>query len=173
MAQPLLLKGKKVLIVDDEPDVVEVLTELLPMCDVSSASTFADAKRMLEDHPFDVAILDIMGVDGFRLLEIANRRNTTAVMLTAHALTPASLKRSIQEGAAFYIPKDEMTSIATFLNDVLEAKKKGRSTWARWEERLPSSYFERRFGAAWQDADKEFWATFRASLKARGKKESI
>jgi DNA-binding NtrC family response regulator len=171
MSEPRLLNGKKVLIVDDEPDILEVLTELLPMCDVSAASNFADAKRMLESRQFDIAILDIMGVDGFLLLEIANRRNTTAVMLTAHALTPASLRRSIQEGAAFYIPKDEMTNIATFLNDVLEARKKGRNTWSRWEERLPSSYFERRFGAAWQDADKEFWATFRAGLKKKRKKD--
>jgi len=46
-------------------------------------------------------------------------------------------------------------------------KKEGKNPWARWHERLPSSYFERRWGAAWQDTDKEFWGTFRKSIKAR------
>ena len=171
MSDTNLLDGKKVLIVDDEPDVLQVLEELLTMCDVSKAGTFEAAEKLLESQRFDIAILDIMGVDGFRLLEIANRKKITAVMLTAHALTPESLKRSINEGAAFYIPKDEMTNIATFLNDVLEARKQGQNTWSRWEERLPSSFFEKRFGAAWRDTDKEFWDTFRASLKNRKAKE--
>jgi CheY-like chemotaxis protein len=162
-----LLVGKKVLVVDDEPDVLQVLEELLPMCDVSKAGSFEAAEKLLESQQFDIAVLDIMGVDGFRLLGITNRKNITAVMLTAHALTPESLKRSINEGAAFYIPKDEISNIATFLNDVLAARKQGQSTWSRWEERLPSSFFEKRFGAAWQDADKEFWDTFRANLRNR------
>jgi hypothetical protein len=29
------------------------------------------------------------------------------------------------------------------------------------------SIFEKRWGAAWQDADKEFWERFRASVRAR------
>ena len=31
--------------------------------------------------------------------------------------------------------------------------------------------FERKWGAAWQDTDKEFWERFRAGLRARKKKE--
>ena len=64
-----------------------------------------------------------------------------------------------------------MPNITTFLNDVLKARKQGQSTWSRWEERLPSSFFEKRFGAAWQDTDKEFWDTFRAGLKRRKSKK--
>jgi hypothetical protein len=32
---------------------------------------------------------------------------------------------------------------------------------------MPSSYFERKWGAAWQDADKEFWKSFRESIRAK------
>ena len=59
-----LIEGKRVLIVDDEPDVLETLEELLPMCDVVKASSFEEAKEQLEVQYFDIAVLDIMGVDG-------------------------------------------------------------------------------------------------------------
>ena len=36
-----------------------------------------------------------------------------------------------------------------------------------WQERLPSSYFEKRWGSTWRDTDKDFWETFKASLKSR------
>ena len=167
MSESSSLEGKKVLIVDDEPDILQVLEELLSMCHIVEASTFDEAKKLLESQHFDFAILDIMGVDGYGLLEMAKKRNITAVMLTAHALTPDNVVRSIKEGAASYIPKDEISNIADFLNDILEAKKEDKNPWGPWQERLPSSYFEKRFGAAWRDKDKDFWDTFRASLKSR------
>ena len=167
MSETNLLDGKKVLIVDDEHDVLEALEEMLSMCEVSKASTFEEAKELLESRNFDIAVLDIMGVDGYGLLEIANKKKITAVMLTAHAFTPDNLVKSIKEGAASYLPKEEMTNIATFLNDVLEAKEEGKDPWEPWQERLPTSYFEKRWGAAWQDSDKEFWEKFRAGIKDR------
>ena len=167
MSDSTLLDGKKILVVDDEPDVLVVLKELLSMCDVVTASTFNEARELLESQDFDIAILDIMGVDGYGLLDVAKQRNIPAVMLTAHALTPGNLVRSIKEGAASYIPKDEITEIADFLADVLKAQVGGKDPWQTWQERLPSSYFEKRWGAAWQDTDKEFWDRFRASIRAR------
>ena len=167
MSESSFLDGKKILVVDDEPDILEVLKDLLSMCDVVTSSSFDDAKEQLESQDFDIAILDIMGVGGYELLEIARKRNIPAAMLTAHALTPENLVRSIKEGAGSYIPKDEITRIADFLTDVLKAREKGRDPWKPWQERLPTSYFEKRWGAAWQDTDKEFWERFRASIKAR------
>ncbi|MBC8458619.1 MAG: response regulator, partial [Deltaproteobacteria bacterium] len=63
MSDSSLLDGKKILIVDDELDVLSALEELLSMCNVARASTFDEAKDMLESQDFDIAILDIMGVD--------------------------------------------------------------------------------------------------------------
>ena len=75
MTDGSLLDGKKILAVDDEPDILEALEELLSMCELTKASTFDEAKDLLESMDFDIAILDIMGVDGYALLDIANRRN--------------------------------------------------------------------------------------------------
>ena len=171
MSDTVLLTGKKVLAVDDEQDILAALVELLDMCTVVTASTFKEAKQLLLSEDFDIAILDIMGVDGYGLLEIANRKSIPAVMLTAHAFTPDNLVRTIKEGAYAYIPKEEITEIAAYLIDALTAQQKGESPWNAWQERLPSSYFERRWGAAWQDKDRDFWEQFKVGLKDRNSKE--
>jgi len=74
MGEKSPINGKRVLIVDDEPDILESLEELLPMCYVEKASSFGEAKELLETQYFDIAILDIMGVEGYKLLEIANEK---------------------------------------------------------------------------------------------------
>lgn len=155
-----LLDNKKILIVDDEPDILASLEELLPMCEINKASNFSEAKELLESRYFDLAILDIMGVDGYKLLEIANKRNVIAIMLTAHAVSPDHIVRSFKEGAAFYIPKEKIGSIVTLLNDVLEATGEGKSSWSRWIDRL-ASYFDKRFGPDWQDKNKELREIFK------------
>jgi len=154
-----ILSGKKILIVDDEADVLDTLEDLLPMGAVEKASSYEAAKTLLESRPFDVAILDIMGVQGYELLEICNQKNVTAVMLTAYALTPEDVKKSYTGGAAYYLPKEEMANIASFLADVLEAKSQGKSTWEGWYTRL-ASFCEKKFGRGWQDKDKDFWERF-------------
>ncbi len=154
-----LLDKKKVIIVDDEPDVLETLAELIPMCEVTKATRFEEAKELLETQDFDIAILDIMGVDGYRLLEIAKQRKVLPVMLTAHALSPEHTMRSYKRGAALYVPKDKMASITTYLEDVLEALNRGKSTWWRWLDRF-ESYYEKKFEAQWKSKDEEFWRSF-------------
>jgi DNA-binding NtrC family response regulator len=154
-----LLKGKRILAVDDEPDVLETLEELLPMCKLVKATTADQAIALFESQSFDIAILDIMGVDGYKLLEIAKRKNVIPVMLTAHALSVENTVKSFKKGAASYIPKDEMSRIATFLSDILEAREKGENFLERWMDRL-GAYYEKKFGAQWQDKDKDFWTRF-------------
>jgi len=159
MENKKLLDGKNILIVDDEPDVLDTLEELLPMCEVSRAHSYDKAEKLLQSQYFDIAILDIMGVDGYNLLEIAANRNVIVVMLTAHALSVDDTVKSFKKGAASYVPKEEMSNIATYLIDTLEAKKRGESFWWRWLERL-SPYYDKNFGRDWKDKDKEFWQKF-------------
>lgn len=153
------LDGKKVLIVDDEPDVLETLKELLTMCEIETASNFEEAKEKLETRHFDIAVLDIMGVDGYRLLDIAKQKDVIAVMLTAHAFNTENTIKSFKEGAALYIPKEKMVDITTYLNDVLEANAKDEHSWWRWLDRF-ADYYSKKFSPKWQDKDKEFWEKF-------------
>jgi len=151
-----LIDGQRILIVDDEPDILKTLEELLPMCDLTTAATFEGGKECLERQEFDLAILDIMGVDGYRLLEIAGDKGVIPVMLTAHALSPEHTIRSYKGGAASYVPKEEMAKIRVFLNDIMEAKEKGKNFWWRWLDRL-GPFYDRTFGSEWKKEDEEFW----------------
>ena len=147
------IAGKKILIVDDEKDVLDQLTELLEMCRIDTADSFEAAKTLLESEPYDIAVL----VRGFELLAIANKHGIPALMLTAHGLSEENLKKSAEEGAYYYAPKDKMSDIILFVADVLEAREKRKSPWVRWADRL-GSYYDRKFhGTGWREKEKAFW----------------
>lgn len=152
-----LLKGKKILIVDDEPDVLELLTELLDMCRIDTASSFEEGKNLLESESYDITILDIMGVKGFELLEIARQQRIPALMLTAHGLSEENLKKSAEKGAFYYAPKEKMDEIELFVADVLEAIENKKSPWVKWFERLAGFYDGRFHGTNWREQEREFW----------------
>jgi DNA-binding NtrC family response regulator len=152
-----ILRGKRVLIVDDEKDVLNVLADLLDMCKIDTAASFEEAKHLLETESYDIAVLDIMGVKGFDLLEIANEQGVPALMLTAHALTKEALKESAERGASYFAPKDEINKIDVFVADVLETLDKKKNPWTRWFERLGAFYDKRFTGPNWREQEKEFW----------------
>jgi len=149
MEKQNLLAGKRILIVDDEPDVLETLTDLLVECKVTRATNFEQAKDLLENQYFDMAILDIMGVDGYQLLKICTAKRVAAVMLTAYAMTPEDIKKSYDIGAASFVPKEKMTDITTYLADIYEAGERGKNVWWRWFDRM-ADYCEKKFGPDWQ-----------------------
>lgn len=152
-----IIQGKRVLIVDDEEDVLETLIDLLADdCKIDTASSFQEAQAMLKDNYYHVAVLDIMGVDGYELLKIANDQKIPALMLTAHALSPESLIRSEEEGAAYYAPKEKMKDIALFLADIIDAMEKKKNTWEKMFERLGSYYTKRFHGTDWREKEKKF-----------------
>ena len=150
-----LLQGKRILAVDDEADVLEVIAETLDMCEVDKAATFHDAKRKLDAGTYDLAIFDIMGVDGFKLLDIAKEKGILSIMLTAHALSPENTVKAYEGGAASYVPKEHLPKIADYLNSTLELRAKGKHPWADWLQKL-GSLFEKKFGRDWKEGQKEF-----------------
>ncbi len=116
-----LLGGKQILAVDDEQDILDIIAEELEEygVEVDSASTYDEAMDKMSALTYDLLVLDIMGVKGFELLEFAVSKKMPAVMLTAHALSPESLKKSIELGARAFLPKDQLGQLAPFLEDVL------------------------------------------------------
>ena len=149
-----LLKNKKILIVDDEPDVLETMVDLLDMCRIETALDFDTAKKFLNENAYDMAILDIMGVRGYDLLKIAQQRGTAALMFTAHALNPDAFVTSMENGAIAFIPKEKMAEIASYVADLLNARQAGIQKPRGWYEKL-KSFFEKQFGNDWLDRYKE------------------
>ena len=151
-----VIRGKYVLVVDDEKDVLDTLTELLDMCRLDTALSFKEAKKLMEENKYDLAVLDIMGVNGYELLKIANSRKIPALMLTAHALSSDNLKRSAEEGAAYYAPKEKIEDIATFMADVLESIDAGKSPWEKLFDRLDGFYDKQFHGTDWREQREEY-----------------
>lgn len=146
-----MLDGKRILAVDDEPDVLSVLEEEIkaacPTCKVDQASSYTTATEKLESGNYDLVILDIMGVKGFDLLAMAVNRNFKVAMLTAHALSPEALKRSFEMRAMAYLPKEKLGEIVPFLEDVL--KYEYLPGWKRLLEKL-KEFFDTQFDSDWE-----------------------
>jgi CheY-like chemotaxis protein len=156
-----ILDGKRILAVDDEPDVLAVLEEEIlgacPKAIFDKATTYEEAVERMASWTYDIVILDIMGVRGFDLLELAVNRNFPVVMLTAHALSPQALKRSIEMKARAYLPKESLGEVVPFLEDVL--KYEYLPGWKRLLKRL-EGFFNARWGEYWQKSEAKFWKEF-------------
>jgi DNA-binding response OmpR family regulator len=164
-----ILNNKRILAVDDEPDIFEILEEEIleyaPNCVIEKATTYQEATQKLESQSYDVVVLDIMGVRGFDLLEQTVKRNFPAAMLTAHSLNPESLKRSIEMGAYAYLPKEKLGEIVPFLEDILESTD-GLSAWGRLLNKL-EGYFSSRWGELWKKSEEKFWKDFEKKTKRK------
>lgn len=157
-----VLNGKRILAVDDEPDILESLEELIlfscPGCTFEKASTYQDAVSLLQANHYDVVILDIMGVRGFDLLEIAVKRNFRVAMLTAHALTPEALKKSHELKARAFLPKEKIVEIVPFLEDILTYDF--ATGWRRLLQKL-SGFFNEKFESDWEKKTGVNWREWR------------
>ena len=160
MAEPKsYLNKKRILAVDDEEDILETIVDILEEASVDTARDYKSASRKIKENRYDLAVLDIMGVNGLKLLEEAVERGIPAVMLTAHAINPETLMSSIDKGAIAYLPKEKLSELDELLDKILSAHEKGEPPWKLLFDLL-GEYFDQRFGADWKKKDKEFWREF-------------
>lgn len=147
-----ILNHKKLLIVDDEADILatveEEILEVCPDCEIDKVTNYENAADLLKSNDYDLVVLDIMGVRGFDLLEIAVTREFKVAMLTAHALSPEALRKSHDMGAMAYLPKDKLGELVPFLEDVL--RNDHESGWEGLLEKL-KDYFNEAWGPDWWD----------------------
>lgn len=141
------LKDKKILVVDDEPDMLETVAEMLETSQVDKAADYDNALQALKKGTYDIVILDIMGVDGFELLKISVQQGFPTVMLTAHALTSDALAKSTDLGAAGFIPKEKITKLKEFLEIVL--LDGGKAAWKEIIDQF-EPLFNKTFGLDWK-----------------------
>ena len=166
-----LLKGKHILAVDDEEDILETIEDILDESVIDTARDYKNASKKIKAGKYDLVILDIMGVRGLQLLEESVERGFPTVMLTAHALNPETLMESIQKGAISYLPKEKLSELDDLLNEILGAFNRNESTCELLLEKL-WGYFEKRWGPGWQERDRETWLEFcRAYSIGKEKKE--
>ncbi len=149
-----ILVGKKILIVDDEPDILATASDTFHQdTEIVTASSFDEARDLIDKQTFDLVILDIMGVDGFALLEACKKNKLPAAMFTAHSMNIESLNRAGEMGAVSFLPKEELFRLPELVAEILEDLSKGQTHWVRLFKRL-GSFFRDSLGVVWED-DKE------------------
>jgi len=106
------LRGAHILVVDDDPDTLEVECALLELqgCKLDCVESVAAALAALKKHPVDLVITDcaMPGEDGFDLIHRIRNHHAfdgiPALMVTAHA-DPALRQQALEEGFAAVLTK--------------------------------------------------------------------
>ena len=150
-----ILNGKRILAVDDEPDILEIIKEELGSsnCEVITAGDFDTAHNIISRDSFDLIILDIMGVNGFALLEASMKSKIPAAMLTAYALNVENVNLAIKLGAVSFIPKEKLANLGELVAEIFTDIEEGKSHWEKLFKRL-GSFFKEKLGDAWDEVEK-------------------
>ena len=148
-----ILKRKKILAVDDEPDILETIKEMLPECDLTTIADYDTASELIKKNDFHLAILDIMGVNGFALLEACRKRKIPATMLTSRAINIESINLSIRLGAVSFLPKNELDKLPELIAEILSEIEEGRTHWAKLFVRM-EDFFKEKLGIVWEELEK-------------------
>ncbi len=104
---------KRILIVDDEPAVLLMLSYALRSLDIDviTASTLEPAEEALNRYHFDLVIVDIrmsgiLGIEGLELLSYIKRQwpQTEVIVMTAYGSESVE-QDAYQRGAAYFLNK--------------------------------------------------------------------
>src|SRR2546422_9111990 len=101
----------KVLVIDDEPDVMEVVNLCFslrwPEADVTSAKDAEEGLKYLEKDPPDIILLDIVlpGMDGFQLCQEVRRISDVPIVMLSARDGEVDKVRGLEMGADDYITK--------------------------------------------------------------------
>ena len=118
----------RLLVVDDEPDIVEVLRTLLEFegHEVQTASDGAEALRKALDRP-DSILLDVMlpgmtGWDVCATLKSDPKTSDIPVIMVSARTQREDVSRGREVGAEFYITKPfDLMELVSIVNDALES----------------------------------------------------
>jgi len=115
----------KVLIVDDEQDFLDVLSDRLKTRDmnVSTASSAKDAIKKIDAESYDAVVLDLMmpEMDGLETLKIMKEKNPDlqVILLTGHATVEKGIQ-AMKLGAMDLIEKP--ADLANIVERIKQAK---------------------------------------------------
>ena len=100
----------KILIVDDEPKMCESLRRLLGVKDyeVYTAASGAEARAILQDRQFDVALVDMVmpDTDGHQLMDLIHQKDpdTDVIVITGDTSLEFAIG-ALKRGAYDYLRK--------------------------------------------------------------------
>ena len=101
----------KVLLVDDEDELVETLAERLEIRDINAdwVTSGEDALEKITEEPYDIAILDVKmpGISGIPLKKLMEQKNPRMkfIFITGHGSEADFRAGSMEAGAEYYLIK--------------------------------------------------------------------
>ena len=119
----------KILIIDDEPGMCESLRVLFDTkgYEVTTAGSGEEAREILQDRRFDVALLDMVipDTDGHQLMDLINQKSpdTGVIVITGDASLDFAIG-ALKRGAYDYVRKPfEFEKLLTTVENALKLKK--------------------------------------------------
>lgn len=113
---------KSLLFIEDEGYVIGRVNEMLagfPQFSVTHSANAEEARKLLDERPFDIVITDIyvQGVSGLELLYRARQKNQNAGVIIITPLASADLAaKALKEGALdFVINPPDLDRLANIL----------------------------------------------------------
>jgi len=112
MSQPVSGSKRKVLVVDDDPQIRKILERMLigPSYDVRTAVDGLTALSQVREDPPDLVILDIMmpgmsGIEVCRQIRESNLEHPIQVLMLSAKDSQADRRRALEYGANDYVTK--------------------------------------------------------------------
>lgn len=117
-----------ILLIEDDTMIASGITYALEMegYETTYAATIADAKKIVGDHKFDLAIIDMQLPDGtgFEVSEMVKNSDTSVIFLTV-VDDENTIVRAFDEGAQDYIVKPfRIRELLARVRRILSAKSK-------------------------------------------------
>ncbi len=147
--QPANASTTKLLVIDDDPSMVRLLTTILDRSlqgavSIESSTDPAEARERILGSAVDVLLTDLEmpGINGLELLRCAKRRNafTQVLFLTGHS-TRSALLDAMELGATDYLLKpvnqEELLELVTQAH--LRRQRWIRALAGTWRESLAHS----------------------------------
>lgn len=123
-----MAQRQKILILDDEQDILEIYQEILARLpsqpEIRTASNGADAIAMLENEPFSLLLVDLNmpQMDGFQVLAIVRRRFPTLRTVVMTSATDDDLRgRAYRIGVDLFLEKPKTGREIIFFVDCIES----------------------------------------------------
>lgn len=126
------LEEARVLVVDDEPDILETIEDLLEdqVGAFLEAKSFEQAGTVLSTGDVDLAVLDLMGVRGIDLVR-AFAPKLPCIVITGQTLRPVTVEWMREVGVRAYLPKTLITDLPRCARMVLETPD-SMHLWELW-----------------------------------------
>ncbi len=136
-----ILEGKRILVVDNEREILNILSEALAASEVVVAGNLDEARFLIAEKIFDLAILDAVGVKGCDLLQDCQAHKLPAAMLTPREVEVRSINEAMKRGVMSFFPRDDLHRLPETVADLLEHLEKGRFS-TRFFRRIRAAFRE-------------------------------